>query len=47
MAPIFPTLFIAIVVVGLLHVIGVHYSGRRKKRAGMARLEVNVADPKL
>jgi len=41
MPPIFPTLIIAIVVVGLLHVIGGHYSDRardRKKRAVMARL---------
>jgi hypothetical protein len=47
MAPIFPTLIIAIVVVGLLHIIGGHYSGRRKKRAAMARPGVSVSNPKL
>jgi hypothetical protein len=47
MLPIFPTLIIATVVVGLLHVIGGHYSGRRKKRAAMARLGVRAPHPKL
>lgn len=44
MAPILPTLVIAIVVVGLLHLIGAHYSGRRKRRAALARLRVRVPD---
>jgi len=47
MAPILPTLAIAIVVVGLLYVIGSHHGNSRRKRAAVARLRVTAPDAKL